>query len=132
MTDDDREEPLTALVLLRPASGREITGGSAITAETLEDYLPDPEATADVARRLREAGFDVGPLGGVSMALTGPLALFEQFFGTKVEPAPDGGWVFVDSGGETSREVPLAGVPEEVAAGVHAVTFEPPAELAGP
>jgi hypothetical protein len=130
--EENREQPVTALVLLRPGSGREITGSSPITAETLQDYLPDPDEAADVARRLRDTGFEVGPVGGISMAVTGPAALFEEFFGTKVAPAPDGGWVFVDSGGATSREVPMSSVPPEVATRVHAVTFEPPAELAGP
>ena len=133
MTDEpDREEAVTALVLLRPASGEEITGRTPITADTLARYAPDPDDADRVARGFRDAGFEVGPLGGISMAVTAPLAQFEEFFGTTVARAPDGGWVTADETAGGERELPLSGLPSDLAARVAAVAFDEPAEPVGP
>ena len=111
---------LVAIVVLAPASGRPITGDSAITAATLHEFTPDPGDAEAVTRALAGAGFSVGPLVGVGMSISAPRATFERFFGVTVEDAEEGGWT---AGG--AREVP---VPPVLADRVHAVTFEPPAE----
>ena len=54
------------------------------------------------------------------MAVSGPRAAFEAYFGTGVETAAAGGW-----SAQGARELP---VPAALADRVHAVTFEPPAE----
>ena len=128
--EPDREEPVTAIVLLRSASGEKITGWTAITADTLARYAPDPADVDHVARSFRAAGFEVGPPGGISMAVTAPLARFEDFFAAKVGRAADGGWV---AGGAASsgRELPLSALPDDVVSRVSAVTFDEPAELVG-
>ena len=127
----DESEEVFALVVLRPASGREIAGDTRITAETLSEFAPDPEEAAAAGRALAEAGFDVGSVLGISMPVSGSRALFEDYFGTTVRPASDGGWVAVDRAGSESRELPVSGLPGPVASRVHAVTLEPPAELTG-
>ncbi len=109
-----------ATVVMRPASGRSLEDAPPITAESLEALRPDPEAVDAVARALREAGFEVGPLVGIAMAVSGPRAAFEAYFGTGVETAAAGGW-----SAQGARELP---VPAALADRVHAVTFEPPAE----
>lgn len=120
-------EDLVAMAVLRPASGRAITGRSQITAETLDQFAPDPGDVDAVTDALTRAGFRVGPLVGVAMSLAGPPAAFERYFGVRVRPAEDGGWV---AGEDGTRELP---VPAELAGRVHAVTFEPPAEaVTGP
>ena len=133
MTDaPDRDEPVTAIVLLRPASGEEITGKTVITADTLARYAPDPEDAALVARSFHEAGFEVGPPGGISMAVTASLARFEKFFAATVARAPDGGWVTGDDAARGRRELPLSSLPQDIAGRVFAVTFDEPAEPVGP
>jgi hypothetical protein len=127
----DESEEVTALVLLRPASGREITGRTQITADTLHEYAPDPGEAAEASRALSDAGFQVGGVLGVSVPVTGPRRLFEDYFGVSVQPADEGGWVAVDESGAARRELPVSNAPEPVAARIQAVTFEPPAELAG-
>jgi hypothetical protein len=128
---DDESEDVSALVVLRPASGREIAADSRITADTLGEFAPDPEQAAAAGRALAEAGFEVGPVLGISMPVSGSRALFEDFFDTTVRPASGGGWVAVDRAGSESRELPVSRLPEPVASGVQVVTFEPPAELTG-
>jgi hypothetical protein len=127
---DDSEE-VTALVLLRPASGREITGEVPITAETLHEFAPDPDDAAAAASALAEAGFEPGSMLGISLPVTGPRRLFEDYFGVRVQPAEEGGWIAVDASGTASRELPVSELPDPVASRVAAATFEPPAELAG-
>jgi hypothetical protein len=127
----DESEEVSALVVLRPASGREIAGDSQITAETLREFAPDPEEAAAAGRELAEAGFQVGSVLGISMPISGSRSLFEDYFGTSVRPAADGGWVAVDRAGSEGRELPVSKLPEPVASRVHAVTLEPPAELTG-
>ena len=118
------EELVVALAVLRPASGRPISGASRITAETLHEYAPDPADAERAAHALRTEGFEVGPLGGIAMSITAPRGTFERVFGTGVEPAPDGGWVS-EAG---ARELPLEQLGPELAGRLGAVTFEPPGE----
>ena len=118
----DAREELVALAVLKPASGRAITGESQITAETLPELAADPADADAVARALARAGFRVGPLVGIAMSLTGPRAAFERYFGVPLRAAGEGGWVV---GEAASRELP---VPAELADRVHAVAFEPPDE----
>jgi hypothetical protein len=129
--DVTRAEPVTAIVLLRSASGEEVTGLTPITADTLSRYAPDPADVERLARGFREAGFEVGAPVGISLTVTGPLALFEEFFGVTVSRARDGGWVAGDAA-HGRRELPLSALPTEVAARVSAVTFDEPAEPVGP
>jgi hypothetical protein len=120
-------EDIVAMAVLRPASGRAITGRSQITAETLGQFAPDPGDVDAVTDALARAGFRVGPLVGVALSLAGPPAAFERYFGVRVRPAEDGGWV---AGEDGTRELP---VPPELAGRVHAFTFEPPTEaVTGP
>jgi hypothetical protein len=115
-------EQVVAIAVLKPASGRAITGTSQITAANLHEFSPAPGDAEAVAEALRRAGCQVGPLVGIAMSLAGPRDAFERYFGVTVRPAEDGGWVAGDAG---ARELP---VPEELADRVQAVTFEPPAE----
>lgn len=129
MSPTNELEEIVALVVLRPGSGRKITGESLITTDTLRHYLPDPRDAVSVGRTLTDAGFQVGSVVGVGMSLTGSRALFERFFAMTVREADDGGWVAVDRTGETTRELPLVALPPALSQRVQAVCFEPPAEL---
>jgi hypothetical protein len=122
-------DDVVAVVVLEPGSGRRITGDTRITAATVHDYAPDASDAEAVAEALASAGFEVGPLVGIAMSLAGPRSRFEDYFGTRVKDADDGGWLAVDQTGTATREVPLAAVPPPLARRVRAVTFEPPAEL---
>lgn len=127
MSTDPGEEEVTALVVLRPAGGREITGDSVITAATLPEYAPDPGVAARVRATFEDAGFATGPVAGVSFTISGTRAAFERCFGARIRRGGDEGWL-VEGGEEGARELPL---PPRLEQDVHAVTFEPPAELHG-
>lgn len=126
---DPDKEPVVALVVLRPASGREITGASQITAETLGAYEPDPADAQVVAAALADEGFEVGPLVGIAMSVAAPRRRFEEVFGVKLTQAHDGGWRVVGEDSAAMRELPVDRLPAEAARRVHAIELEPPAEL---
>jgi hypothetical protein len=130
--DDPDTGPVVALVVLRPASGRAITGASEITAETLGEYEPDPSDAEAVAAALADERFEVGPLVGIAMSIAAPRRRFEEVFGVKLTKADDGGWRVVGEDSAGTRELPVDRLPAAVAQGVHAVDFEPPAELTRP
>jgi len=132
VTSAYENETVVASVVLKPASGRQLTGESIITARTLREFAPDPRDAEAVARAFAAEGFDVGPVGGIGMAVSGSRRLFETYFDTAVEEAEDGGWIAVKGPGPPARELPLTALPEQVAQRVHAVTFEPPAEAVMP
>ena len=114
-----KEEPtLSAQVLLKPESGRELTGESAITTETLGQYQPSPEAAERVRKRYARAGFEVGPLVGISFSITAPASAFEKVFKTRIREA-----------GKGDLELPKKALPRELAEDVAAVTFTPPPDF---
>jgi hypothetical protein len=123
-----KQETVVAMVVLRPASGRAVTGAPGITKETLHEFAPDRGDAETVARTLADAGFEVGPTVGIGMSIAAPRARFEEVFGTEVAEAEDGGWVAAGAG----RELPLDALPGAVRERVHAVTFEEPAEADAP
>jgi hypothetical protein len=120
----EEQEPVVAMVVLRPASGRAVAGEPGITTETLQEFAPDRGDAEAVARTLADAGFEVGPTVGIGMSIAAPRARFEEVFGTTVAEAEDGGWVVAGAG----RELPLGALPGDVRERVEAVTFEPSAE----
>lgn len=128
---DPYTEPVVALVVLRPASGRTITGVSEITAETLADYAPDPADAEVVAAALAGEQFEVGPLVGIAMSVAAPRRRFEEVFGVKLAEADEGGWQAVGEGAAGTRELPVDRLPADAARRIHAVELEPPAELTG-
>jgi hypothetical protein len=108
--DDERA---AALVVLRPADGRERHGGETITAASLDQHVPDPESAERVRRFFAERGFDVGPLVGISFSISAPRALMERTFAG-----------FQELEG-TGRELPHDPLPSDVRAAIQAVTTEP-------
>jgi hypothetical protein len=126
------EPPVVALVVLRPASGRAITGGAEITAETLDQYTPDPGDAEVVAAALTAEGFDVGPLVGIAMSVAASRRRFEEVFGVRLAEADEGGWRVEGQDAEGMRRLPVDRLGADVARRVHAIELEPPAELMGP
>ena len=128
MSEADPVETVVALVVLKPASGRTISGDAVLTAQTGPEFAPSPGDVAFVRERLSEAGFEVGPLGGIAMAISAARSRFERYFSNEVAISSDGGWVWKDAGGRETRELPSASVPNDIAGRVQTVTFEEPAE----
>ena len=123
-------EPATALVLVRSASGAQLTPETRITVENVADHAPAPDAVDAVRGALQRAGFELGPLVGIGFAITGPPDAYERTFGVRVVAAPDGGWG-VEHHSAVVRELPMTKVVPDLARHLVSVTFEPPAQAFG-
>lgn len=124
------KQKLSAIVLLRPASGRRITGQSQITSATLPEYLPAKDSAQKARAYFQQQGFDVSELAAISFNITAGLEQFEKQFGAAIDLAE--GYPRVKLGkGKFAYELPLDRLPEPLAGIVEAVTFEEPAEVYG-
>lgn len=99
--------PVGALVLLRTADGRRPEAAD-LTADRIQDLVPDPQVVEGVTAFFADAGFDVGPVAGLTLPISGPPDVFEATFG--VPPVGPG------------EEYPLDRLPEGVRRSVAAVT----------
>jgi hypothetical protein len=118
------QEVISAQVVLRSASGKAPDGESVVTAATLADFAPAPEAVARAAEGFRERGFDVGSAVGNNFSITASAGTFERVFDVPVHRTERGGLAGPD--GETLR---LDKLPDSLSRIVAAVTFIPPPDF---
>lgn len=123
MTLEDRDV-ISAQVVLRSSSGRAPDGTSAVTAATLAEFAPAPEAVAAAVEGFRERGFEVGSTVGNSFSITAPAGTFRRVFGVPVHRTERGG--LAGPGGEALR---LDDLPGEISRLLAAVTFVPPPDF---
>jgi hypothetical protein len=105
----------SAQVLLKPSSGA-MPRDADITAANVGALSPDPDAADAIRKRLEAAGFDAGPLVGLSFSITAPPSVFKRFFK-------------LTSPGRVKGEIPLDHAPEAFRRGVAAVTFPSPPDF---
>lgn len=121
-------EKMSAMVLVRSASGARVTGETKVTAETIDRYRPDPGDAQAARAAFTARGFEAGPLVGIAFAITAPQETFETTFGVRLEARDDGA---VAIAGRSGLELPKEALPQELARLLAAVTFSPPADLHG-
>src|SRR5213596_2716200 len=80
----DSRDVATAQVVLRSATGRTPDGNALITAETIKDFTPSSEAVARATTFFESAGFEVGPLAGISFSISAPTSRFQETFKTQL------------------------------------------------
>ena len=108
------ENMQSAQVVLRPASGRRLEGAR-ITAETLAEYAPSPDAAGRAMQAFAAAGFQTGPMVGNSFSITAPASTFERMFGVRPPVA--------------ELNLPHDRLPPSIANDVEAVVFVPPPDF---
>jgi hypothetical protein len=119
---------ISAMVLLRSASGERVKRNIAITSENIQRYQPDPDEARAVRAEFAERGFEVGAVVGVSFAVTAPPDVFERTFGVTVREEDDGS---IEIAGARGLALPLDALPAELARRISDVAFTPPADLHG-
>lgn len=125
--DSRAEQPVSAQVILRSMSGKQL-GEEPITSKNLHDYAPSPEDVAVALEAFSAAGFETGPMVGISFAITAPVRTFERFFGSRL--TVERGRVRVGGAIDDEQlQLPLTKLPQSLVGRVIAVTFTPPAEL---
>ena len=119
----DRNEIISAQVMLLPASGKKIGPDTQITAENIEEFAPPPDAYLIASGAFRSIGFEIGPLVGVTFSITAPAGTFENMFKADLQRSVKGGVECI--GGDL--EFPLDHLPDNVRKIIQTVTFtEPP------
>lgn len=116
---------ISAQVILRPASGRSAREG-VITAETLGEYLPDPETAGRIRDFFQERGFEAGQIVGNSFSITASAETFEKVFATTIGSDHRGGATWKDS---QEYELPVAPLGSDIASAVETITFTPPPDF---
>ncbi|MGI8984348.1 MAG: hypothetical protein ACR2HM_07425 [Acidimicrobiales bacterium] len=111
----DGDEPLSAMVILRPADPS-VDPDEPITGANLARHTPAPGAVAELSSYFAGRGFEVGPFVGTSFAISAPARAFRRTFG---EHRP--------TGEHGSLELDVRALPARLRGHLRAVSFsEPP------
>ena len=124
-----RESIVSAQVILRPASGQTINGKVVISAKNVAEFAPHPSAVSSVAEEFRSKGFEIGPLVGVSFSVTGPLRVFEEFFGMRIRLGKDHAYEFVLKNKTSGHELSGKDLPKILGKSVQTVVFPLPPDF---
>ena len=125
----NKNQVISAQVILRSASLQELESDTVITSENIGEYAPAPEAVARVSQVLIDMGFDVAELVGISFSISASVSTFEKIFEIKLLQEDDGGIKVVKIDGSTGYELPMDALPESIAGLVVALTFTPPPDF---
>jgi hypothetical protein len=123
------DAPLSALVLVRAASGRRVAESAPIDAASVGAHQAAPSDVDAAQRACRERGFAVGPYVGISFSITAPRSTFEQLFDVHIQVAADGDVRVSRGGRQHARELPLDRLPSGLRKRLEAVTFAEPVDL---
>jgi hypothetical protein len=125
----DKQQLVSAQVVLRPESGKSIRGNVPITSQNLKDYLPSLETTKKVAQAFTESGFTVGSLIGNSFPISASVKVFESVFKTRLRQDERGAILATGRDQAAGLELPLSALPKEISDYIEAVTFTPPPDF---
>jgi hypothetical protein len=125
----DKQQLVSAQVVLRSESGKSIRGNVPVTSQNLKDYLPSPETAKKVAQAFTENGFTVGSLVGNSFPITAPVDIFEKVFKTRLGQDKRGAILATSRDQAADFELPLGALAKEISDYIEAVTFTPPPDF---
>ncbi len=114
---------ISAQVRLKPKSGI-MPKPESITSENLESFLPDTTRASQIRAHFESLGFEVGALVGNSFSITATAKKFERQFHTKILHTNQSA-----SLEDSSLELPIADLPDEVKATIDAVSFSKPPDF---
>jgi len=117
--------PLTAQVVLRPASGAE---AEPVTTETLARQLPSPEMVNRAQEGFRQLGFTTGQASGVGFSIAAPRATFEAVFHVTIDVDPRGFAKLSQAGGDVI-DLPVGVLPDSLRVVTNAVGFQRPLDF---
>ncbi len=123
------DDVLSAMVIVRAASGRRLAGSAAIDASTLSQHSATPADVAATERAFRDRGFAVGQYVGISFAISAPRSKFEEKFGVQLALGADGQITVLRDGKTFGLELPLDRLTAPMRRRIDTVTFAPPVEL---
>ncbi|MCP4542745.1 MAG: hypothetical protein GY832_36950 [Chloroflexi bacterium] len=125
----EKEQLVSAQVVLPSASGKVIDGETSITSKNIQEFAPSPKLVARATEAFAVAGFDVGAMVGISFSISAPVSTFEQVFKTRLRQEDRGGVEAIQDDGSGSYELSLDALPKSLADLVVAVAFTPPPDF---
>jgi subtilase family serine protease len=125
----DPNQKISAQVLLRSATGATIDGNTIITSENISRYTPAPANVQAAAQFFKDSGFEVTPLVGISLTISGTAEHFSQFFDTSLTVDRSGGIKAVINPQIAKAELPLTSLPKSTLDLITAVTFSSPPDF---
>lgn len=115
----ERNEIISAQVMLRPASGVEISPDAQITSKNLDEFAPHPHAYRIASGTFRSFDFEIGPLVGFTFSITASVDTFIRVFKVDLQRNAKGG---IESNGGDLK-LPLNHIPENARKAIQVVTF---------
>ncbi len=125
------DEVLSAVVIVRAASGRRLAGSKPIDTTTLPGHRASASDVATAQQGCAARGFSVGDYVGISFAITAARSVFEQQFGVQLDRDAGGDIHVVHDGKPLGLELPLDRLPASLRKVIDTVTFTPRVELHG-
>lgn len=124
-----REDMVSAQVVLRPAAGQPVTDPLRLTAESIQDFMPDTEALSKALGYFAGEGFETGVAVGNNFSITAPARVFEKFFKVDLNFSRKKGIIYFRPDGTAASELPLSELSGEIAEMLIAIVFVPPPEF---
>lgn len=120
---------LSALVVMRPASGGDVGGSERIASDNVAGYAPDPRGLRQAQAFFEAKGFEVFPPVALAFSIAASQPLFEETFGRKLRVEMSDGVALsvATDGGELEMSLDL--LPGAISRVVQTVTFEAPPEF---
>lgn len=119
----DKNEVISAQVILLPASGKKFGSDNLVTAENIAEFSPPPDAYPTASKVFSSKDFEIGPLVGPTFSITAPVSKFETLFKTDFQRRENGAIECVGGG----LEIRLNHLPDNARKIIQTVTFtEPP------
>lgn len=122
----NENEIISAQVILRPSSGKEIGSNTIITSENIQDFQPSQSITAMVLNKFEQYGFQVGQMVGNSFSITAPASSFQKLFHMQMQKGSSGEIEIKQEDGSWDYKLSVDSLPQEIADKIIAITFTPP------
>ncbi|HDZ27116.1 MAG TPA: hypothetical protein ENH65_11480 [Candidatus Aminicenantes bacterium] len=120
---------ISAQVILRPTSGRNITPETLITAENISQYAPSQESVNETSRMFSSLGFEIGTMVGISFSITAQVRTFVDVLKVRLRLTDRGGIECLGDDDTGRLELPITNLPRKLALHLHAVTFTAPPDF---
>lgn len=125
----NKQQIVSAQVVLQPKNEKPIDGGTKITAENIKEFEPPPDSAVKVREIFASKGFEIGSIVGISFSITASVSKFEELFKTRLRLDERGGVESVKKDGSASYELSTRALPKSISDLILTVSFTPPPDF---
>jgi len=125
----EKNEIISAQVILPSAGGKTIDGETVVTSKNISNFIPSPETVEKAQKIFREKGFKVENVVGISFSISAPVEIFEDTFKARIGKTENKGFEFIQADGTGSNELPKSSLALFSTGIVQAILFIPPPDF---